>query len=27
VCSPHGYIIKKVYLNFVIHIVDLVALS
>jgi len=26
VCSPHGYIIKKVYLNFVIHIVDLVAL-
>ena len=26
VCSPHGYIIKKVYLKFVIHIVDLVAL-
>jgi len=26
VCSPHSYIIKKVYLNFVIHIVDLVAL-
>jgi len=26
VCSPHGYIIKKVYLMFVIHIVDLVAL-
>jgi len=25
-CSPHSYIIKKVYLNFVIHIVDLVAL-
>jgi len=26
VCSPHGYIIKKLYLMFVIHIVDLVAL-
>jgi len=26
VCSPHSYIIKKVYLIFVIHIVDLVAL-
>jgi len=26
VCSPHSYIIKKVYLKFVIHIVDLVAL-
>ena len=25
-CSPRGYIIKKVYLMFVIHIVDLVAL-
>jgi len=24
VCSPHSYIIKKVYLRFVIHIVDLV---
>jgi len=26
VCFPHSYIIKKVYLKFVIHIVDLVAL-
>ena len=26
VCTPHGYIIKKVDLKFVIHIVDLVAL-
>ena len=26
VCSPHGYIIKKVYLMFVIHILNLVAL-
>ena len=26
VCSPHSYIIKKVYFLFVIHIVDLVAL-
>ena len=26
VCSPHSYIIKKVYSKFVIHIVDLVAL-
>jgi len=25
-CSPHSYIIKKVYLKFVIHFVDLVAL-
>jgi len=25
-CSPHSYIIKKVYLKFVIHILDLVAL-
>jgi len=26
VCSPHSYIIKKVYLKFVIQIVDLVPL-
>ena len=26
VCSPHSYIIKKMYFKFVIHIVDLVAL-
>jgi len=26
VCSLYGYIIKKVYLKFVIHIIDLVAL-
>ena len=26
VCFPHSYIIRKVYLKFVIHVVDLVAL-
>ena len=26
VCSPHGYIIKKMYLKFVIHILDLITL-